>query len=245
MAAGLWLGNAGAVSHRAAALRWRLDGISTAPVELTTIGQHRCSDPGLVLHRVVAFDADAVVVRGGIRITSVPRTLIDLCAVSAPEIVEKALECALRLGLSDVERIHSALANGGRRPRGARILGELLGDFPGKPTESVLETLVWALLRDGGLPRPERQYRVRDAAGVVVARVDFAYPDELIAIEADGHAFHSTRRDWYRDRERQNALVRLGWKVYRITWDDTTRRGQQVVSDIAALLSQVTVPTRS
>lgn len=244
-AAGLWLGNAGAVSHRAASLWWRLDGISTAPVELTTSGRHRSSDPSLILHRVVSFDTDDVVVRGGMRITSVPRTLIDLCAVAAPGIVEKAFECALRLGLSDGERIRSALANGGRRPRGAGILAELLDDFPGISTESVLETLVWGLLRDGGVPQPERQYQVRDASGVVVARLDFAYPDALVAIEADGHAYHSTRRDWHRDRERQNILVRLGWKVYRITWDDATRRSRQVVSDIAALCSQEAAPTRS
>jgi very-short-patch-repair endonuclease len=70
----------------------------------------------------------------------------------------------------------------------------------------------------------------------MIARVDLAYPDARLAIEVDGHAFHSSRRDWQRDRHRQNALIRLGWRVYRVTWEDATRRPRQVVSDVAALL---------
>lgn len=89
---------------------------------------------------------------------------------------------------------------------------------------------------DGGLPPPVRQYEVRDSKGKLVARVDFAYPEALIAVEADGHEFHSSRRDWQRERTRQNALIRLGWKIYRVTWEDATRRPRQVVADITALL---------
>ncbi|MGH2725923.1 MAG: endonuclease domain-containing protein [Actinomycetota bacterium] len=109
--------------------------------------------------------------------------------------------------------------------------------MPQASTESALEAIVWRLLLDGGLPPPVRQYEVRDVGGKLVARVDFAYPEALIAIEADGHEFHSSRRDWQRERTRQNALIRLGWRIYRVTWGDATRRPRLVVADIGALLA--------
>lgn len=51
----------------------------------------------------------------------------------------------------------------------------------------------------------------------------------------DTHS-HSSRRDWQRDRARQNALVRLGWRIYRVTWEDAARRRKEVVLDVAHLL---------
>lgn len=74
-----------------------------------------------------------------------------------------------------------------------------------------------------------------------MARVDLAYPAALLAIEADGYEFHSSRRDLQRDRARQNALVRLGWTVYRVTWEDATRHAERVRSDVATLLSRAGV----
>ncbi|MGH2726094.1 MAG: type IV toxin-antitoxin system AbiEi family antitoxin domain-containing protein [Actinomycetota bacterium] len=241
-AAALWLGKRAAVSHRAAGLRWVLDGIDAAPIEFTTTGDHRSVEAGLIVHRVGSLRADEVVSRGGLSVTSVARTLVDLSAVIGPLRLEMAMESALRRRLVTADQIQIAIDRAGRTSRGKNVLRSLLKGHPSSPTESALETLVWRLLRNAGLPLPVRQHEVRDAQRRVVARVDFAYPRALIAIEADGHQFHSSRRDWSRDRARQNALTRLGWTIYRVTWGDVTQRGNQVVEDIALLLAHSGTP---
>ncbi len=51
------------------------------------------------------------------------------------------------------------------------------------------------------------------------ARLDFAYPPGRLALEVDGHAYHSPRSAFERDRDRQNDLAGIGWSVLRFTWN--------------------------
>lgn len=235
--AAVWLGDAAAVSHRAAAVLWGLDGVNTAPLDFCTTGRRRSSEPGLFIHRVGSFASGDVVRRKGFRLTSVARTLVDLCTVTTLEIVELALESAVRNRLVSTAGIRRALDRSGQTQKGCGALRALLDQHPGRSTESELEGRVWRLLLRGGLPAPNRQYEVR-SNGQVVARVDFAYPDQRIAIEADGFRFHTNAKDWRRERARQNALVRLGWTVYRITRDDALRARSRVLEDVSSLLAR-------
>lgn len=101
--------------------------------------------------------------------------------------------------------------------------------------ESVFERRLLRVLRAAGLPKPELQYEVRDG-GRLVARVDFAYPDARLAIEADGFSHHSGRPAWERDRARGNVLVRLGWRVIRVTWRMCQEDPRAVTDAIARTL---------
>ncbi|HEX2057284.1 MAG TPA: DUF559 domain-containing protein [Actinomycetota bacterium] len=92
-----------------------------------------------------------------------------------------------------------------------------------------------------GLPRPVRQHRITDN-GKLVARVDFAYPDSLVAVEVDGYRWHSGRRAWSRDLTRRdltrrNRLTSLGWRVLHVTHDDLMERPNEIVEQIDAVLS--------
>lgn len=235
-AGALWLGERSAVSHRAAVVLWGLEGVASAPIEFSTTGPHQSSDPTLLVHRVRSLPANDVVVRGVIRVTSVPRTILDLCAVVEPEAVELALESALRRRLATLDQITLRLAQTGRTSRGRGVLRALVDRHPETSTESALESRVWRVLREGGLPLPLRQHEVRDENGRFVARLDFAYPDSFVGIEADGHRFHSSRQDWSRDLARHNSLTALGWTLYRVTWEDAVRRPLKVIADISRLL---------
>lgn len=84
--------------------------------------------------------------------------------------------------------------------------------------------------------RPLAQHRVCDAQGRFVARVDFAFPTEMVAIELDGVAFHSDGDSFQRDRERQNRLTLLGWRVLRFTYWDVAMAGEWVVNTVVAAL---------
>jgi very-short-patch-repair endonuclease len=86
-----------------------------------------------------------------------------------------------------------------------------------------------------GLQTPVSQYLVtlRDDLAV---HVDFAYPEQMLAIEVDSVRWHSGRRAIKWDNERQNLLVALGWRVLRFEWNDILGRSAVVAVQIVAAL---------
>ena len=234
MAAALWLGIRSGGSHRAAALLWELDGVSSAPIEMTTTGRQRANQ-GVVIHHVRSLAREDLAVRAGIPVTSVARTIVDLASVAEQGALELALESALRRGSTSEDRIRRQLERSPTTSKGKGTLRSLLG-VRAVATESALETLVWRAFLDYGVPLPVPQYEVLGPSGDFVGRVDFAFVLERVAIEADGYGFHSKPDDWRHDRARQNALMKIGWIVYRVTWEDVTRRPAVVADDVARLL---------
>jgi hypothetical protein len=67
-----------------------------------------------------------------------------------------------------------------------------------------------------GFPLPERQWKVRDTNGKIVAKIDLAWPRWMVGLEYDGGEFHGPRR-WTDDDERQDGLEALGWQIGRAT----------------------------
>ncbi len=232
MAACLAAGTGSAVSHRAAATCWGLEGLSDEVVEVST-GRHRYSPPGseVVVHATRLPKCD-VCCLGPLPITTVTRTMIDLAGVVDGVRLEVALDDALRTRRTTLDRLAHRLGElGGKGRPGSgklRILLEERDSTTARP-ESELESRMLRLLQRGALPRPEPQYVITDA-GRFVRRVDFAYPEHRLAIETFGYRWHSARRAWQRDLERGNRLQRLGWRELRFSWDDVQRREQQVIA---------------
>ena len=56
-------------------------------------------------------------------------------------------------------------------------------------------------------------------------------------VEVDGWAVHSRADRFRRDRQKQNALVSLGWTVIRFTWFDLVDRPGYVLATVSANLS--------
>jgi hypothetical protein len=79
-------------------------------------------------------------------------------------------------------------------------------------------------------------YPVRDESGRTLAEIDFADPHVMIAIEVDGRAFHSDRRSFERDRERQNMIALHGWLILRFTWE-------RIVDDPDGVIAEVKLAT--
>jgi very-short-patch-repair endonuclease len=48
-------------------------------------------------------------------------------------------------------------------------------------------------------------------------RLDLAFDEERVALELDGYAFHSTRRQRERDMQRDAALAAIGWLTVRFS----------------------------
>lgn len=73
-------------------------------------------------------------------------------------------------------------------------------------------------LKGLGLPLPIPEYRFHPTRKW---RFDFSWPDHLVALEVDGGLFiqggHTRGAGHWRDMDRQNEAVLLGWRVLRVT----------------------------
>ena len=165
----------------------------------------------------------------GIPVTTVPTTIAHLASAGARAQAVIAAEEALRQ--RRVADLEATLRAGTRRVRDVLALME-------PASESPLETLGRLLLVDGGLPSPEVQVLIRDERRRPVARVDLFYRKARVVIEFDGRGPHAQPDALFRDRERQNDLQRLGFRVLRFTWHDVTRRPKYVVVTVRAALAE-------
>lgn len=237
MAAVLWVPRS-AVSHRAAAALWELDGFPRGAIELSTASNRKSTVSWITLHRTSRLDRSDVTSLGSLSVTTPTRTIVDLCGVASWEEVEPALDDALRRGLTSLPRLRWAAGRlGGKGRSGARLLAALLAERGPGSTQaaSFLESRLRRLLHRSALPKPAEQHEIRDR-GRLLARVDFAYPEARLGIEADGYRYHSGRAAWQRDRARRNALTSLEWRILNVTWDDLECRPSGIVSEIRAAL---------
>lgn len=212
-----------------------------APAELTLLGRHPPAPPGVLLRQDRLTDDEWTTV-GDIAVTTPRRTAYDLArrhdltgAVAAVDAL------AGRFGFAAADVLEVARRHPGAR--NARRLPDVVA-LADPRAESVMETRLRLLLVLGGLPAPAVQYAVVDDRAHVVATVDLAYPEALVAIEYEGAA-HFTDRRVLRDGRRYTRLADLGWRVYRYFARDVHRRPDEVVEEIRrALTTQVLPPRR-
>ena len=152
MAAVLDLGPAAVVSHRAAAALHGFDGFERRPVEVTLPAQ----DEGFAKHgpctRPVASTPSTGCGSMQLPATSASRTIIDLAATASVAELERAIDSAVRDGLTSPAFLAAPAPDPSHRGRrGVVLLDELLADSGG---HSDLERRFLALVRSAGLPRP-------------------------------------------------------------------------------------------
>lgn len=222
-------------SHRTAA---RVHGIEIPPgafPEQVTVQRHhrRVRRRELVFH-ARTMDIGDVIVIGGVPVTSPARTLVDLAGSLNSLPAVWAIDDALRRGLTDRRAIARSCESRPGAPGEARARDHIR-QADGK-AESILETAGRLALVDAGLRLPVAQYRVDDGAGFV-AFLDGAYPDDKVGLEFDGHEPHSRPEAIFRDRRRQNSLMRLGWTILRFTWWDVMYGTEHYVAQVRGAVS--------
>lgn len=231
MAATLAAGPDAAASHRAAAYLHGLDGIDPRPevsVPRGTVRQPR----GVIVHRVGALARTDVEVRGGIRRTRPAATILGLAAVLTAPALERALDDALVGGILSCEQLERRLDLAGRQGRpGVAALSELLAIRSRSPrwTQSEFERRLLALVERAGLPLPIPQHEVRLPDGGR-AFLDFAWPDVMLALEANSYRHHGGRLAWSRDNTRNNQVISLGWRVLPVTYQDLVTTPDDLIS---------------
>jgi hypothetical protein len=172
----------------------------------------------------------------GLRVTSAVRTVADLLRTTDRLTAVSVVDSALSRGLLQVADLPAVVEAMGAHRWSVRAQ-ELLFETDGR-AESPLESRSRLRARDGGVPPDDLQVDIHDANGQFVARVDMLWRAGRLIGEADGAEFHERPAALFRDRERQNALIALGYRIVRFTWKDTVRPGDVPAMIRAALSSR-------
>jgi very-short-patch-repair endonuclease len=220
-AAALAAGAGAVVSHRGAAHLHAMAGMEPQ-VEISVVRSRAPHIAGVLVHRATVLGPPDTTTSDGIPCTRPARTLIDLSSVVAPAALEAALDDALSRRLVSVDYLRRRLDALGRQGRrGAGTLAAFLADrSDGRPrSTSEFERRLFRLLISAGVPLPRTQYEVILPGGRRVV-LDYAYPEDLLALEADSYRHHSSRSDWSRDHKRNRLLTAMGWRILPVTWDD-------------------------
>ncbi len=234
LSAVLAAGEAVWASHTTAARLWRLPIEPRDAIELTTVLERRVRLPGVIVHRSGVWDERDVTVMGVIPVTSAARTLADLSTHLGVDGLARALDDGLRRGAVRLSAMHAVAMRFGIAPgRSPSVMHAVLAArVPGyDPGDSELETWVWLVLREAGLPLPVRRHPVRIGGRRYV--LDLAYVQERISIEADGFGPHGTRSAFDADRARDRAIQLDGWRTLHFT---TTSTPEEVVTDVSRAL---------
>lgn len=228
-------------SHRAAARLHRLDGFSaSSKVELSLERTHRWPfGDGVIAHHVDAVQPRDVIEIDGIPTTNIARTLADLgSVVSDRRAVGRALTDARRRGSSlawirdTAERLHRP----GQRGTGVLLRHLDAIPFDGRVPDSWFEELLAACLVHPDIPGIVPQYRIRDAGGRIVARVDLAIPSVRLGLEAHSRRFHFGPQAEPLDEQRDLRAASCGWELLYLGWY-SAKRPSEVVGAVAAVVA--------
>jgi very-short-patch-repair endonuclease len=221
MAAVLACGPDALLSHRAAAALWDLHSVPSGPIDVTAPTMHR--HPGVRSHTtncplgLIRATVDAIPV------TTLERTVLDQARALGPQRLRTTLEQLQHRGLLSPARFDNH-----RFHRSFRAVSDAMAQLTDQApwTQSELERRFLELIRDAGLPDPQTNVTV---AGLVV---DFCWLEQRLIVEIDGYAWHSSRRSFEVDRQRDVKLTLAGYRVIRITY-------ARIVHDTARLLAEL------
>ncbi|MCZ2825194.1 MULTISPECIES: endonuclease domain-containing protein [unclassified Modestobacter] len=224
----------GVVTGRSAAVLWGVDlAAATDDVEITLPpGAHPVRLPGLRVRRALLDDGD-VCLRRGVRVTVPEATAVALARSLPLDDAVIAVDQLTSGGLASLPLVRElagrATGAGSRRARQACALADGLAESP-------QETRLRLVIVRGGLPAPVAQLRVVHE-GRFVARVDFGWPVQRVAVEYDG-LWHAEPGQFARDRARLNRLQAAGWRVVFVTAADL-KDPPRLIATIAAALTGV------
>ena len=234
-----WYGGMATASHRVACSLMGWPHFIEPEIELTVARTARAR-PGLIVHRADLPRSDVASARG-FPVTRPMRTLIDLSGILDELMLARVLDHTLRRRIVSLTKL-AARVDAERRP-GVRVLKRLLAARdPGGPfPETDLETLAFQVILDAGLPEPVLQHRV-EIGRPRPARIDLAWPDHRVLLEADGYEHHWTPMDWEADRDRRNRLTATGLRVLHTTWREVTEHPDRLADRLRTALERTERP---
>lgn len=213
------LGDRFAFSHGTAGALYELDGVPDNLLEIVT--PRSVTLPGVDVHRIRGRFPRTVRIEG-FPVTACDRTTMDLF-MSLPRVsAELALEDALRRRLTTMDRLWKQYAELGRSGRnGCKAFRRALleRDDRDGTLASRMETKLRRILKTIPGSAADTQFPVDGGR----YRIDFAYPDIKLGIEAQSIRWHMGEARFTYDLKRDRHLKELGWTMHYYSWDDLMR----------------------
>jgi very-short-patch-repair endonuclease len=219
VAAFLSVGSRSFLSHRTAAALWGLRPVNVRDIELTLPGSGGRRHPSLTVHRTRSEPhPDDVRVRGQLRVSSVPRMLVELADREKSTELERLVTEAVRKRLVRLENrdgraaLEAALARYPGHAGIAKLTPVLAAYRRTKSRKSGLELAFDRLLaQHPEIPKPQTNIYIGHW------EIDCFWPEHNLAVELDGRPYHVAAKDMERDRIKDAALLRQGITPLRFT----------------------------
>jgi hypothetical protein len=231
----LVFGNRSWLSGQAAAMGWKFEAVSLPRLEVTVVADATPRQrPGLVVRSVRrAPHPSEIRFCNGLRLSSIPRLLIETAAAGASsDQLQRLIEQAVGRNLLDVPELAATLErNLGQRGIVA-VRRTCEGYLPHTDRKSGLERVFdrW-LIGHPEIPAPQRNIRLGPW------EIDCYWPRQHLAVELDGRPYHTVVEEIDRDRRKDTWLQLRGDRILRITDSRFKRDKPGVHRDLTAMLA--------
>ena len=207
------------LSHRTAAAVWGMRLINVHDVEVTLPTGGGRGRERVTVHRTRHEPhQDDVRFRDKLRVSSVPRMLVELAGRETPAELERLVTVAVQKRLlrpdarDGLATLEAALARHNRHPGMAKLAAVLASYRRIEDHKSQLELAFDRLLAEHPeIPQPLHNIYID------VWEVDRFWPEHRLAVELDGRPYHIAVKDMERDRVKDAALQKLGLIPLRVT----------------------------
>lgn len=225
-----WLG------RRSAAWLWGItDRRPDIPEVLLPADRATPRHPGLVVVRSRTLTEDDGAQHEHLPVTRPARTLLDLAGVLPDTSLLRAMIAARQKRLVELPEL-AAVAGRCGNVRGVPRFRRAVETIAPGQVDSMLELEIRQTIALAGLPPPHPSpWPIQTRSGQRL--LDIAWPERLVAIEADGFAWHHTHEDLVRDHAKQNESAVLGWTVLRVGYWRWRNDAKGFMADLRALLS--------
>jgi very-short-patch-repair endonuclease len=224
------------ISHRSAAALLGFGKAAPVVVDLIPTVERGRQIDGIKPHRIPFPTRAEWGYVGGIPVTGVARTIVDLAGVYGEKEMRESVERAATEGLLNVAQIDAILANGPKR-RGAPCLRRVMDDWrPVAETakyatfRSLFEAKLLPLIAAAGLPLPRFNVPVQTAKRVL--EVDLLWDQERFVVEADSRKHHGIEVAFERDHRRARELIAAGYGFLGVTWREVEHEAPAVFAVI-------------
>ncbi len=235
-AVALWMGDDGVFNAATSAHLYGLEGIE--PPRRISVARYSgvSGPPWIKVTRIAADSVRSMRWVNGFRVCSVEQALAECCAVLPARQVGRALDDALRRGLTTLDRLWKFADQMGKGRRGAVVFRSLLRgrDERDERVRSTFESKMLAILRRIRGHHFFADYEIKfDDSRYFV---DFYLPNAALGIECHSLKWHVGRHD--ADARRDRRIRSLGIELLYFTWDDVCHHADEVEKEIRAAIKR-------
>ena len=228
------------LSGQAASMGWQLERVSVPRLEVTVVASATPRQRQGLLVRSVrsAPHPSEIRTRNGLRVSSIPRLLIERAAAGGgSKQLHVLIEQAVRRNLLDIPDLAATLERNVRHAGTLTVRRTCEEYLPRTDRKSGLERAFdrW-LLKHREIPPPERNIKLGPW------EIDCYWRPQSLVLELDGRPYHTVIEDIERDNRKNTWLQVNGKRILRVTDSRFRRDKPGVHRDLTTMLASAGEP---